>query len=320
MSLALAAGLGAMFVAAEWRLGRLALLGSEEQAAADFRVALGLIALVAYLPGAFAAAVRGAERTLLELAPAFARRGEAEAAAASVMGRSEDAGLRRAGVIGAAVGLALPLATNLTLETWWLWELPAEPVVHRLLLAPLGWFTARFGAVVWSESARLASLGASALRVDLLDLRRLAPLASAGIRHAFLSAGALSILLVGLRDTHVAPGMPFVIAVASTANAAFGALALWMALRGGYEAIRREKRRANEVADLALHGLRAPGAQHAAGALADALAWKRFVAEAPDWPIDLPTLQRFVVPLALPFASLLGGAFLEAILGRLIMG
>jgi hypothetical protein len=114
--------------------------------------------------------------------------------------------------------------------------------------------------------------------------------------------------------------MPFVSGVASIANAAFGALALWMALRGGYEAIGREKRRANEVADLALRGLRAPGAQHSAGALADALAWKRFVAEAPDWPIDLPTLQRFVVPLALPLASLLGGAFLEAIFSRLVAG
>jgi hypothetical protein len=86
------------------------------------------------------------------------------------------------------------------------------------------------------------------------------------------------------------------------------------------EAIGREKRRANEVADIAIRGLRAPGAQHAAGALADALAWKRFVAEAPDWPIDLPTLQRLVVPLALPLASLLGGALLEAMFARLVTG
>jgi hypothetical protein len=320
MSFALAAALGAAFVAVEWWLGRIELLGRDAHVAADFRVALGLIALVAYLPGAFAAAVRGAERTLRELAPAFARRGEAEAAAASVMGRHEDAALRRAGVIGAVVGLAVPLATNLGIETWFLWKLPAEAVVHRLLLVPFGWFTVRGGAVVWSESRRLASLGATALRVDLLDLRSLAPLASAGIRHAFLSAGALSILLVGLRDTHVAPGMPFVVALASIANVAFGALALWLALRGGHEAIAREKRRANEVAEIAIRGLRAPGAQHAAGALADALAWKRFVAEARDWPIDLPTLQRFVVPLALPLASLLGGAFLEAAFGRLIQG
>jgi len=145
MSLALAAALGTAFVTAEWGFGRIELLGSDAHVAADSRIALGMIA---YQPGAFVAAVRGAERTLLELAPAFARRGEAEAAAASVAGRRESGTLQRAGVIGAVVGLAVPLATNLELETWFLPELPVEAVAHRLLLAPLGWLTARFGAVV----------------------------------------------------------------------------------------------------------------------------------------------------------------------------
>jgi hypothetical protein len=318
MSLALAAMLGAAFVVVEWRLGRIDLLETDAHVAADFRIALGMIALVAYLPGAFVAAVRGAERTLRDLAPAFGQRSEAEAAAASVTGRRESATLRRTGVIGAVVGLAVPLATNLELETWFLSELPVEAVVHRLLLAPLGWLTARFGAVVWSESSRLASLGSTALRADLLDLRPLAPLARAGLRHAFLNAGALSILLMGLRETGVAPGMPFVVALASLANLALGMLGLWLALRGGHEAIGREKQRASEAANTAIRGLRGPGARHATGALADALAWKRFVAEAPDWPIDFPTLQRFVIPFALPFASLLVGAAFEVVMGRLI--
>ena len=149
MSLAIAAALGVLFLGAELVLGRLAVAGREPKAAADVQVALALIALVSYLPGAFAACVPAAERMLRELAPAFAQRGEAEAAAASVAGRREDAGLRRAGVLGVVAALLVPLATNLELATWALWELPPEAVAHRLLLAPLGWFTARAGVVVW---------------------------------------------------------------------------------------------------------------------------------------------------------------------------
>jgi hypothetical protein len=320
LSLSVALSLGAAFVVAEALLGRLELLAREPHAAADFRVALGLIALVAYLAGAFAGAVRGAERTWDELAPAFVRPAEAVAARASVTGRVATPLLRRLGWIGAAVGLAIPLATNLGIDTWFLPELPPEAIAHRVLLGPLGWLSFRCGGVVWRESRRLAALGAGSLRVDLLDLRPLAPLARAGIRHALLGAGALSVLLVGLRDTSVAPGLPFVVALASLANLALSGLALWLALRGGHEAIAREKERANAAADGALRALRTPGAKHAAGALADALAWKRFVAGAPDWPIDFPTLRRFVLPLALPLASLAASAFLEVTLARLMPG
>jgi hypothetical protein len=320
VSAAVAAALGAAFLAVEWELGRIQLAAREAHVAADLQAALGLIALVAYLPGAFAGAVRAAERTLRELAPAFVRPDEALEAAARVIGRREDAALRRAGVIGAGIGLLIPLATNLTLSTWAVWELPPEAIAHRMALAPLGWFVARAGAVVWRESRRLAGLGESALRVDLLDLRPLAPLARAGLRHALLSAGALSLLLVAFRDPSIAPGLPFVVAGASLLNVAMSAATLWLALSGGHRAIQREKARAQEAANVVLRGLTARGATHAPGALADALAWKRFVAQAPDWPIDFPTLQRFVIPLALPLASLVAGALLQTLVERLIPG
>jgi len=320
LSLAIAAVLGAAFLAVELALGRLALVGRVGFVTADFNIALGLIALVAYLPGAFAAAVRGAERTLLELTPAFSRREEAEVARSSVAGRRETWRLRRVGITGAVAGMLVPFATNLTLATWFLSELTPEAIVHRMLLPVFGWFTARFAAVVWAESRGLAVLGRSSLRVDLLDLRPLAPLAKAGLRDAFLCAGALSLLLLGFRDPGVAPGLPYVITLGAAANVVLSAGTLWLAVRGGHEAIQREKRRANEAADVAIRGLREPGAKHAAGALADALAWKRLVADAPDWPIDFPTLQRFVVPLALPLASLLAGAFLEVAFSRVVPG
>jgi hypothetical protein len=320
VAIAAAVALALTFVAVEAALGRLRLLATDVHVAADFQIALALVALVAYLLGAFAGAVRGAERTLSELAPAFVRSSQAEAARASVVGRVSSPRLRRVGLVGAGIGLLIPLATNLTLETWFVWELSPEAIAHRLLLAPLGWGMARFLAVVWVESQRLSALGASALRVDLVDLRPLAPLATAGLRHALLSAGVLSVVLVGFRDANVAPGLPFVIAVGCIANVALSAAVLWLALRGAHVAIAREKAAADAAANVVIRALRLPGAKHAPGALADALAWKRFVAGAPDWPLDFPTLRRFVLPLALPLASLVGGAFMEALVTRFLAG
>jgi hypothetical protein len=316
LALALGAVLAAIFLGVEAALGRLELLTRDAHVAADFQVGLALCALVAYLSGAFTAGVRGAERTLLELAPAFARRAEAEGALASVTGRVETPLLRRVGIIGVAVALLIPIATNLGIETWFLHELPPEAIVHRALLIPLGWLAPRSGLVVWRESRRLSELGASALRVDLLDLRPLAPLASAGLRHALFNAGLLSVLAIGLRDPSVAPGLPYVVAVAFAANLLLTIAAGWRALRGGREAIVREKARAVAEANARIRALQVQGAQLAPGALADALAWKAHLARLPDWPVDLPALQRFVLPLALPLASLLAGALLETLLGR----
>lgn len=320
VALAVAVALGAVFVAVEAALGRFALLATDAHVAADFQIALTLIALVAYLLGAFAGAVRGAERTLLELARSFVRSSEAEAARSSVVGRVSSPRLRRVGLVGAGSGLLIPLATNLRFETWFVWELPPEAIAQRVLLAALGWGVARFGAVVWAESRRLSVLGAGALRVDLLDLRPLAPLASAGLRHALLSAGVLSVVVVGFRDTSVALGLPFVIALGCVANVALSGAVLWLALRGAHAAIAREKAAAEAAANVVIRAVRLPGARHAPGALADALAWKRFVADAPDWPLDFPTLRRFVLPLALPLASLAGGAVMEALVTRVLGG
>jgi hypothetical protein len=316
IALAIGLALVAAFLALEIGLGRTALLMSDAHVAADFQVGFALCALVAYLSGAFAGGVRGAERSLLLLAPAFAQREDAALALADVTGRVETPLLRRVGIAGIAVALLIPIATNLGIETWFLHQLPPEAIVHRALLIPLGWLAPRSGLVVWRESRRLSVLGASALRVDLLDLRPLAPLASAGLRHALLNAGLLSVLVIGFQGASVAPGLPYVVASAFLASLVLTLLAAWFALRGGHQAITREKARAEADANARIRALQAAGAQVAPGALADLLAWRAHLARLPDWPVDLPALQRFVLPLALPLASLLAGALLEKLLGR----
>jgi hypothetical protein len=308
--------LALLLVVLELLLGRLPVLGREPLAASDFRLALALIGLVSYLLGAFSAAVCGAERTLRELAPAFFDPALAAESLADVTGRRSSRRLARIGVFGAALFLLVPLATNLTPETWYLWRQSPEAIVHRLLLGPLGWLVARLTAVMWIESRRLAALGANALRIDLLDLRSLAPLARAGLRHTLIGAGQISFLLLAFLDDSVAPGLPFVLALGCAANLAFSAAALWLPLRGAHEAIVREKSAELERSTAQLRARAEAGAREAPGSLADALAWRRHVEAVPDWPLDLPTLRRFVLYLAIPLGSWLGGAVVDLLVER----
>lgn len=320
IALATVLALAALFLVAELLLGRLPVLARDAHARADLRIGLALIALTGYALGALAAAVRGAERTLRELAASFARREESEAALAKVTGRRETPQLRRIGVCGAVLALCLPIATNLGFETYALWTLTPEAIAHRLLLAPLGWLIARFNAVVWIESRRLSTLGANALRIDLLDLRGLAPLARAGLRHALFGAGLLSILLVAFLDDDVAPGLPLVLALACAANVALAGAALWFAVHGAHLAILRAKAAETARCDLMIRAQSGVGATPAPGAIADALAWKSFVADVPDWPLDLSALGRFALYLAIPLGSWLGGALIELAVDRVFGG
>jgi len=315
LAIAAFALLGCLLVVLELLLGRFPVLGREPLVASD-RLALALIGLVSYLLGAFPAAVRGAERTLRELAPACLDPLQAAESLADVTGRRRTSRLTRIGVFGAALFLLVPLATNLTPETWVLWRLTPEAIVHRLLLGPLGWFVARLTAVMWIESRRLAALGASALRIDLLDLRPLAPLARAGLRHTLFGAGQISFLGIAFLDDNVAPGLPFVLALGCAANVAFSAAALWLPLRGAHAAIVREKDAELARSTAQLRARAEAGAREAPGSLADTLAWRRHVEAVPDWPIDLPTLRRFALYLAIPLGSWLGGALVELLVSR----
>src|SRR5215472_7403792 len=69
LSLAIAAALGTAFLAFEAALDRFPLVLAGGHTRGDFRVACVMIALIAYLPAAYALAVSGVRRALDELAP-----------------------------------------------------------------------------------------------------------------------------------------------------------------------------------------------------------------------------------------------------------
>jgi hypothetical protein len=317
LSLAIAAALGTAFLALEVALDRFPLVLAGGHTRGDFRVATVMIALIAYLPAAYVLAVSGTRRALDEIAPVLRCTPDEQAALRNRAGRFDPRALRRAGLCGIALALLVPLATNPLPETYSLRTLPPEANVHRLLLPMLGWLGARFVFAVISGSRRLSRVGREMVRVDLIDLRPLAPLARQGLRQALLCAGVLSILALTLRDVDIAPGLPAVVAACLAASTALSAIALALPVRGAHQAIVAAKHVELEACTEELRALR-DGRPRAGRSLADLLAWRTFVESVPEWPFDAPTRLRFALYLAIPLGSWLGGALVEKLVDRLL--
>ncbi|RIK94533.1 MAG: hypothetical protein DCC71_23590, partial [Proteobacteria bacterium] len=56
-----------------------------------------------------------------------------------------------------------------------------------------------------------------------------------------------------------------------------------------------------------------PAAAAGAKPLADLVAWRGLVAAVHEWPLDAPALSRFLLYLAIPVGSWLGGALVERV-------
>jgi hypothetical protein len=323
LAAALASALLVIFLAAEISLDRLPLVfgGGDDPWAVDarvnFRITLVLILLVAYLPAACADAVRSARRRVEELAPYL--RGTSGGLIASV-GRFEPAALRRAGWIGVAAAVAIPFWIDRTAGAWAVWRLTSEPIAERMLLPAMGWLGGRFLYCIGAESRRLSRIGREHVRVDLLDLRSFAPLTRQGLRQALLTVGLLSIAGLYLYD-YDKRGLFAVVAVSLAVGLGLAATALLLPLRGAHDAIAAARRAELDWCDAALRRARESlaadgGARSPAPAVADLVAWRSLVAAVREWPVDAPTLSRFVLYLAIPAGSWLGGAVVDLLVER----
>ncbi len=322
LAFAIAGALFAIFLALEAIFHRTSLgfgSGSDAwtiQGHVDFRLALVMIVLVAYLPAAYAHGARGARRAIDELAPAL-RAGPAETAQlAAAAGHYDAALLRRAGWLGVAFAIAIPFWVDGTLGAWFFWNYPVEPNFQRALLLATGWFAGRFIYSVWTESRRLSQIGRYQVSVDLLDLRSFSPLTRQGLRYALLVVGLISILTLYAFDFDK-PGLFTVVAVANAVALAAAATALLLPLRGARQAISTAKRSELDWCNAELRRTRAALESQTLPSgtttLADLVAWRGVVAAVPEWPLDAPTLRRFVLYLGIPLGSWLGGAFVERV-------
>jgi hypothetical protein len=321
LAFAIAGALFTAFFAAEAIFGRFAVVfgdatgASMREAQINFRLTLVMILLVAYLPAAYAIGARGARRTVEELLPVLRSRSDAPELLA-ISGRFDPLRLRRAGWIGVAYGFAIPIFTDRSIGAWFLREHSVEALFQRMLILLIGWFVGRFLYSIWAESRRLTQIGSDLVRVDLLDLRCFAPLTRQGLRYALLVVGVISISSLNLFD-YEKPGLLTVVAVANAVALAAAATALLLPLRGAHQAIHTAKRSELDWCDAELHRARAALESQAlpsgSATLADLVAWRGVVAAVPEWPLDAPTLRRFVLYLGIPLGSWLGGAFVERV-------
>jgi hypothetical protein len=316
LAVAMAAGLLALFLAIELVFDRFPIVLGDaptpwaEQVVVNFRIALVMVLLVAYLPAAFADGARGARaamEALLRGAPA-----ELDALRDEV-GRYDAAGLRRAGWIGIAVAIAIPFWIDREIDAWMVWDLATEPLAQRAMILAIGWLGARFLYAATTDARRLSRAG-ERVRVDLLDLRAFAPLTRQALRYALLFVGLLSIIAIYGYD-YDKPGLMGVVVISVVLLIGAAATALLAPLRGARRAIQAAKRAELDWCEGEIRRARAAleDGDASARSLADLLAWRHLVHGVAEWPLDAPTLRRFVLYLAIPLGSWLGGALVERV-------
>jgi hypothetical protein len=161
-------------------------------------------------------------------------------------------------------------------------------------------------------------IGARGLRVDLLDLRPLAPFARAGQRSAFawvLAASMVSLFWFGPAVGNANGAI--ICTILLLVSAAF-----FFSVRGAHESIRATKERAltslnaqiRRGGDALMQGHELQDAPR----VADLVALRTLLEHVHEWPIGIPTIVRGGLIAALAIGSWLGGALVERMLESVV--
>ena len=283
--------------------------------AEEYRFTLVFALMIGYLPAAYAYAVRSSRQTWKALRPVLRCDDVEYAALVESVGRYPTRDQRRAGVIGVVVAFAIPFLVDMDLSPYPLQldRIYFTPTLHRVLLPIVGWLLGRNVHAMLVESRRLARVGREQLHVDLLDLETLAPFARHGLQGALLFMGSLAILALLAVDWDARPGLPLIISASLLFSAGLGIVTLVLPVRGAHAAIRDVKREELAACNAAIHARRAALAQDVdtGPPLQELFAWRHFVEGVREWPFDASTLTRFLLYLAIPLGSWLGGAMVE---------
>jgi hypothetical protein len=279
-----------------------------------------LMALLAgYSICATAYANRAQRRTLHELRPALDLDGAGFEAALSTTTRFHQRILRVAGVLGVACTLQIVLfdqlhghvvSRGISFDAMLAWQIWANAVV--------GWLGLRSIVHELVSLRALSRLGARHARVDLWDLRPLAPFVRRGLLTVLLWIVALSLLSLLVLGGWASDIVPFMLlALVAVAIAAF-----LLPLLGVHARIVATKRERLDALHAAIRGeeqaLEAPdpaAASRAALQLPALLALRTQVQSAREWPIDLSAMLRFGFYVTIGLGSWLGSAIVERLLG-----
>ena len=255
--------------------------------------------------------VRSLRHDLDALAPALAIEPSELAAERAGIGLFSRSALLVAGIGGVAAGIAVHALVNAILPPGHaalddrFWRFVRDVTIWTLSI--------RLMLVVIGSSQRVSRLSERTARIDLLDLRGLAPLVRIGLRSALVFALAASMIAAMGSDELTLP----VTLVAMAIVGAVGAFAIVLPVRGVHRAIRAAK----DAELLAVRGAiaRARTAAIGGGAataedamrLGGLLAFEARIADVGEWPFDVGTFVRFGLFLALPLGSWIAGALVE---------
>lgn len=272
-------------------------------------------ALIGYLPAAQGMARRDVARDLAEMRPRL-RCNDAEfnelSDAATGPGGPIARALSLSGlVLGALITFSDPsVAYHTTVsasDPLFVWTL------GRVIL--MLWLVSRFAVYDFNVTRLYRSLGRNWVRIDLLDIRGLAPFAKRGQRSALTWVIFSSILsLFWLGDSAARTNLPGLVLILSMAAFAFiGPLAaLSQGIRAAkhteLERLREQIRDARAETDTAVASPR----------LANLTGYYQLIDSASEWPVDAANLLKFFGYLLLGLGSWLGGAVVERILDSAI--
>jgi len=318
-------GLTLAFAAVEFALGRPALLvdpAPGSPALRNVRLAIVMFVGVGFGVAASLFLVRRERESLRALLPYLQLPPGEAAELEDVPGRLRRVALWRAGVVGIALALVIPLLADPARVLYDPRQWDPEMYWHRVILLVLGWWLGRVSALVITQSLRLRELVDRLPELDLFDPAPLRPFASQVSSHALVLAGVTGVLSLNLLEENFGQ----MVAVLVAMNVGLGALVVLGPLRGIRDRLRAAKGRAlswcraelaRAVASLE-HERDESGGSVSPGRMADLVAYERRVESVAEWPFDAGAIRRLGFYLLIPLFSWSGGALVERLIDSLL--
>lgn len=255
--------------------------------------------------------VRGVRRDLDALGPMLALMPSELADERSRIGSFSTSTLVIATLVGLAIGITIHSFINAMLPDD---HSALDDRFWRLIRDAAVWILSiRLIVVIIGSSWRVSQLTERFARIDLFDLRRLAPLVRIGLRNAFAFALAVSMLAAMSGDE-----LTLLVTLLTIATVAVvGAFALLLPVRGARRAIRAAKDAELLAVRSAIRRARTAAIDGNAEASKDAmllgglLSLEARLVGVVEWPFDLGTFVRLFLFLVLPLASWIAAALVE---------
>jgi hypothetical protein len=184
------------------------------------------------------------------------------------------------------------------------------------LAAVLCWNVGALVHAISLHARAFSRVARSIPEVDLLNLSVFGPFVRQGMLSALPGVVVLSFLALNLADR----GFLWAIGVLGSVALTWTTGSLLLVIRGVRDRIHAAKEMELAGVNAAIRGDSGTldGAAIAARAgelsLGDLLAYRAFVESVPEWPFDAPARTRFLLYLAIPIGSWLGGALVERLL------